>query len=177
MFDQGTWISLQRAVVAVHAVIGGAPGPVYQTLISICAEGLVRARWTAHVSKTQPAILKQNWIGANIDWTSPSGRIVKADGAGMAGVDFSGEDLDCWAASRQQAAAEPSSPLGKEEAARRAVAACYAQGVPRDVQNGPLRGVLADWVTSNLPNMPTISETTLMRAAGRKKDFKANRAK
>jgi hypothetical protein len=95
----------------------------------------------------------------------------------MAGVDFSGEDLDCWAASRQQAAAEPSSPLGKEEAARRAVAACYPQGVPADVQNGPLRGALAGWLKLNLPNMPKISETTLMRAAGRKKDVKAKRAK
>jgi hypothetical protein len=96
MTDQGTWISLACAVATVHAAIGGAPGPVYQTLISICAEGLVRARWTEHASKAQPAIHKRDWIGADIDWTSPSGRIVKADGAGMAGVDFSEDDLKSW---------------------------------------------------------------------------------
>jgi hypothetical protein len=133
----------------------------------------VRARWAQHYSGERPAIHRGDWIGADIDWANF--RIVKADGSGMAGVDFSEDDLVGWSA--RQMRADPSSPLGKEEAARRAVAACYPQGVPRDVQNGPLRGVLADWLRSNLPNMPTISETTLMRAAGRKKDLKANQAK
>jgi hypothetical protein len=100
MRDQGKWISLQRAVAAVHAVTGRAPGPVYQTLISLCADGLVRARWTEHASKTQPAIPRRDWIGASIDWSSPSGRIDKADGNGMAGVDFSEDDLNDWAKSR-----------------------------------------------------------------------------
>jgi hypothetical protein len=98
MRDHGTWISLQHAVTAVHAAIGGAAGPVYQKLISICAEGLVRARWTAHVSGERPAILKHDWIGADIDWSKPGGRVVKANGTGMAGVDFSAEDLRAWAA-------------------------------------------------------------------------------
>ena len=103
MRDQGTWISLQSAVVAVHAVRGGAPGPVYQTLVNLCADGLVRARWTDHTSKTQPAIPRRDWMGASIDWSSPSGRIVKADGNGMAGVDFSEDDLNDWAKSRSSA--------------------------------------------------------------------------
>jgi hypothetical protein len=96
MFDQGTWISLQRAVVAVHAVTDGPPGPVYQTLISLCAEGFVRARWTAHHLKAQPAIPRHDWIGASIDWSIPGGRIMKANGSGMAGVDFSEDDLNGW---------------------------------------------------------------------------------
>ena len=122
----------------------------------------------------QPAIHKREWAGADIDWVNH--RIAKADGNYMRGVDFSEDDLKGWAASHPQAPVEQSSPLGKEEAACLAVAACYPQGVPPDVQNGPLCGVLAKWLKINLPNMPTISETTLLRAAGRKKD-KAKRAK
>jgi hypothetical protein len=100
MSDQGNWISLQRAVAAIHEVMAGAPGPVYQTLVNLCADGLVRARWTEHTSKTQPAIPRRVWIGASIDWSSPSGRVDKADGNGMAGVDFSEDDINDWARSR-----------------------------------------------------------------------------
>jgi hypothetical protein len=119
MLDRGSWISLERAAEAVRAVTGGAPGSVYQTLITICTEGFVRARWTAHYLGYQPPMLKQDWIGANIDWSTPSGRIVKANGARLPGVDFSEEDLDWWAASRQKPAAEPSSPLRKKRAVAR----------------------------------------------------------
>jgi hypothetical protein len=98
MPDQGYWISLQGAVVAVYAVTGGAPDPVYQTLVSICAQGLVRARWTAHASGGRPAIHKREWIGADIDWSSASGTVVKADGTRMAGVDLSEDDLKAWGA-------------------------------------------------------------------------------
>jgi hypothetical protein len=108
MPDQGSWVSLERAVATVHAAIGGSPGPVYQALVSICAEGLVRARWTRHYSGAAPAIPKRDWIGADIDWANY--RIVKADGAGMAGVDFSEDDLRAWATSHRPAAA-PASAL------------------------------------------------------------------
>lgn len=175
MPDQGSWISLARAVAAVQAATGGAPGAVYQTLISICADGIVRARWTAHHSKTQPAIHRRDWIGADIDWANF--RVVKAEGSGMAGVDFSEDDLNGWATKQKLIPAEPSSPVGKEAAARRAVAACYPQGVPPDVQNGPLCSILAGWIKSSLPNMSKISDSTLLRAASRKKEAKAKRAK
>jgi hypothetical protein len=108
MSDQGSWISLERAVAAVHASIGGSPGPVHQTLISVCAEDLVRARWTSHYSEAAPAIHKRVWIGADIDWANH--RIVKADGNGMVGVDFSEDDLRAWATSRQPAAAPAPAP-------------------------------------------------------------------
>jgi hypothetical protein len=110
MSDQGNWISLQRAVAAIHEVMAGAPGPVYQTLVNLCADGLVRARWTEHASKTQPAIPRRVWIGASIDWSSPSGRVDKADGNGMAGVDFSEEDLRAWAAAAALGPAAPEQP-------------------------------------------------------------------
>lgn len=103
-----SWISLEGAVATVHAVIGGAPGPVYQALISICSEGLVRARWTRHHSGTAPAIPRHDWIGASVDWVNC--RIIKADGRGMAGVDFSEDDLRAWAASRQPGGAPASAP-------------------------------------------------------------------
>jgi hypothetical protein len=178
--DQGNWVSLVRAVEIVHAAIGGAPGAVYQTLIAICAEGLVRAQWTAHFSRTRPAIHKRDWIGADIDWSVPSGRIVKADGAGMAGVDFSEDDLKCWAGARAAAAAAPEhpAPLSKEESVKRAIAGCFPNGIiPGDVLNPSLCKMLGGWLKTYLPNMAKISDSTMLRVAGRKKDLKANRAK
>jgi hypothetical protein len=168
MSEQENWVSLPQAVAIVKAAAGIPQGPAQRTLIAICESGDVRSRWTGHYLKTQPAIHRQDWIGADIDWANF--RVVKANGAGMAEVDFSDADLNAWAASQKQPAATSSSPvLGKGEAARRAVTACYPQGVPADVQNGALCRVLEGWIKSELPNMPRISDTMLLRAAGRKK--------
>jgi hypothetical protein len=176
MPDQGSWISLERAVAAVHAAIGGSPGPVYQTLISACAEGLVRARWTLHYLGAAPAIHKRDWIGADIDWANH--RIVKADGSGMYGVDFSEDDLKAWATGRRPTAAiEWLAVLSKDEAVKRAIAGCFPDGIPGDIVNPSLCRTLGNWLKINLPNMATISDSTMLRAAGRKKEAKAKRAK
>jgi hypothetical protein len=89
------WVSIERTVDFVKTVTGSSLGPTCQTLISICESGEVRARWAAHVSRTLPAIHKRDWIGADIDLANF--RVVKANGAGMAGVDFSEDDLNTWA--------------------------------------------------------------------------------
>jgi hypothetical protein len=91
MSDQENWVSLPQAVAIVKAAAGSSQGPAQRTLIAICESGGVRARWTGHYSKTRPAIHKRDWIGADIDWANF--RVVKADGAGMADVDFSEDDL------------------------------------------------------------------------------------
>jgi hypothetical protein len=143
MSDQGTWISLQRAVVTVHAVMGGAPGPVYQTLISICADGLARARWTGHHSRTRPAIHKRDWVGADIDWSTPGGRVVKADGAGMAGVDFSEDDLNAWVAQQS-----PRSKGGQSKGGRKRL--IEQQAITAEISrlmdhHGPFSADDAEW--------------------------------
>jgi hypothetical protein len=151
MADQGNWVSLVRAVEAVHAVTGGAPGAVYQTLIAICAEGLVRAEWTAHFSRTRPPIRKRDWIGADIDWSVRSGRIVKADGNGMAGVDFSEDDLKCWAAARAPAAApEHPAPLSKEATLIDAAADPDPPASPRDTTEEACRKLIVSLDSSGL---------------------------
>jgi hypothetical protein len=96
MSDQENWVSLARAVEIVKAAIGSSQGPAQRRLIAICESGDVRARWSGYYLKTRPAIHKRDWIGADIDWANF--RVVKADGAGMAGVDFSEEDLNAWVA-------------------------------------------------------------------------------
>jgi hypothetical protein len=93
MFEH--WVSLKGTVDFVKTVTGSSLGPACQTLISICETGEVRARWTQHYSGERPAIHRGDWIGADIDWANF--RIVKADGSGMAGVDFSEDDLNHWA--------------------------------------------------------------------------------
>jgi hypothetical protein len=98
MSDQEKWVSLPQAVAIVKAAAGLSQGSAQRTLIAICESGDVRTRWTGHYSKTYPPIHKRDWIGADIDWANF--RVVKADGAGMAGVDFSEDDLRGWAAQR-----------------------------------------------------------------------------
>ena len=94
MSDQEKWASLPQAVAIVKVAIGSSQGPAQRRLIAICESGDVRARWTGHHSKSLPAIHKRDWIGADIDWANF--RIVKANGAGMADVDFSEDDLNSW---------------------------------------------------------------------------------
>jgi hypothetical protein len=96
MSDQEKWVSLPQAVAIVRAATGLSQGSAQRTLIAICESGDIRTRWTGHYSKTYPPIHKRDWVGADIDWANF--RVVKADGAGMAGVDFSEEDLRAWAA-------------------------------------------------------------------------------
>jgi len=96
------FISIESTVAFVKKVTGAALGPACQTLISICESGAVRSRWSAHHSQTWPAIPKQDWIGADIDWQGY--RVRKADGRYMAGVSFSEDDLNAWAASRASVA-------------------------------------------------------------------------
>jgi hypothetical protein len=55
------------------------------------------------------------------------------------------------------------------EAATRGVKACYSDSVPPDVVNTVLCRNVGAWVKTNLPNMPEISDSTIKRAAGRKK--------
>jgi hypothetical protein len=93
------WVSLERTVGFVKDVTGASLGPACQTLIAICESGEVRARWTDHYLRTLPAIHKREWIGADIEWSTF--RVGKADGSHMAGVDFSADDLNTWAASRE----------------------------------------------------------------------------
>jgi hypothetical protein len=92
--DRENWVSLPQAVAIVKAAAGLSQGPAQRTLIAICESGDVRARWTGHYLKTRPPIHRRDWIGADIDWANF--RVVKADGAGMAGVDFSEDDLIGW---------------------------------------------------------------------------------
>jgi hypothetical protein len=150
MSDQGNWISLQRAVAAIHEVMAGAPGPVYQTLVNLCADGLVRARWTEHASKTQPAIPRRVWIGASIDWSSPSGRVDKADGNGMAGVDFSEADLNDWAKSLSTNAIKAMNNEA-EQAAETSVVP-KPSGVPTNKQ-AALKAKCSAWIAA-LPERP-----------------------
>jgi hypothetical protein len=103
------WVSLERTLDFIKTVTGSSQGPACQTLISICESGEVRARWTDYYEKTLPAIHKRAWIGAHIDWTDF--RVVKADGARMAGVDFSADDLNTWAASREISTAPAAAPI------------------------------------------------------------------
>ena len=166
MSDHENWVSLPLAVAIVKAAIGSSQGPAQRRLIASCESGDVRARWTAHHSRTQPPIHRRDWIGADIDWANF--RIVKADGAGMAGVDFSEDDLNAWVAA-QGASKSPAGPLSKDQAAKRAVAACFPGGVPADILNPSLCRALGEWLKINLPNMADISDTTMLRAAGRKK--------
>ena len=55
------------------------------------------------------------------------------------------------------------------QAAERGVEACYPDSVPHDVVNAVLCRNVGAWVKVNLPNMPEISDSTIKRAAGRKK--------
>jgi len=105
MPDQEKWVSLAQAVAIVKAAAGLSQGPAQRTLIAICESGDVRAQWTDHYLRGRPAIHKRDWIGADIDWANF--RVVKADRAGMLGVDFSEEDLSAWAALQP-----PSAPKG-----------------------------------------------------------------
>jgi hypothetical protein len=76
------------------------------------------------------------------------------------------------------AAPEHPAPLSKEEAVKRAIAGCFPNGIiPGDILSPSLCRKLGDWLKNYLPNMATISDSTMLRVAGRKKDLKANRAK
>src|SRR5438105_969278 len=132
------WISLARTVDFIKTVTGSSPGPACQTLISICESGEVRARWTDHYSGALPPIHKRDWIGADIDWAKF--RVVKADGAGMAGVDFSADDLNTWAArnSAKTAATKieapaPASRDTAEEACRKLIVSLDNSGLTKAV--------------------------------------------
>jgi hypothetical protein len=175
------WVSLPRTIDFVKTETGSSIGPARQTLISICESGEVRARWAAHVSGALPAIHKRDWIGADIDWKNF--RVVKADGAGMAGVDFSEDDLNSWAArnSAKTATTETEAPAAcakkngakrprKRGAAEEAVKACFPKGVPNDVEmpDGPLCAVLSAWLKTKYPALP-MHDKTILRAAGRVK--------
>jgi hypothetical protein len=105
MSVQENWVSLVRAVTTVKAATGSSQGPAQRTLTAICESGDVRARWTGHYLKRRPAIHKREWIGADIDMENS--RVIKADGAGMAEVEFSDEDLRHWAKSVSSGANEP----------------------------------------------------------------------
>jgi hypothetical protein len=61
------------------------------------------------------------------------------------------------------------SVLTSFEAAERGVKACYPDSVPHDVVNAVLCRNVGAWVKTNLPNMAAISDSTIKRAAGRKK--------
>jgi hypothetical protein len=98
----------------VKSVTGSALGPACQTLVSICESGAVRSRWSGHHSGTSPTISKRDWIGADIDWQGF--RVHKADDRYMAGVYFSENDLNAWAASRELAAAPIGAPSAPEPA-------------------------------------------------------------
>jgi hypothetical protein len=79
-------------------------------------------------------------------------------------------NVHCYAADIEALIGRHSnSALTSLEAAERGVRACYPDGVPRDVVNAVLCRNVGDWVKVNLPNMPTISDSTIKRAAGRKK--------
>jgi hypothetical protein len=108
MLDLENWISLPQAVAIVKTAIGMSQGPTQQKLIAICESGDVRARWSGHHMKARPPIHKRDWVGADIDWANF--RVVKADGTGMAGVDFSEEDLKTWIA---QQSMMPQSEIGR----------------------------------------------------------------
>jgi hypothetical protein len=172
MPDQGFWISLQGAVVAVYAVTGGPPGPVYQTLISICAQGLVRARWTAHASGARPAIHKREWIGADIDWSGPSGTVVKADGRRMAGVDLSEEDLKAWAAATRRPVPVSRKATGgrKRKTALEAIKACFpdAPPIPEHIENKAVLAIVFAWLKQHRPEAE-MDNITVLRAAERAK--------
>lgn len=93
----------------------------------------MRTRWTDHHSRTQPAIHRRDWIGADIDWTSPSGRIVKADKNGMMGVDFSEEDLIGWAMTVRPAGVQAARPGIPTTGQVKAESACgeYIKELPK----------------------------------------------
>ena len=115
MSDQENLVSLALAVAIVKAATGFSQGPAQRTLINICGTGDVRTQWTKHASGEQPAIHRSVWIGAEIDWRNF--RIVKADGNGMQGVDFSEEDLKAWAALQKRS--QPKRHLGPQRRGRR----------------------------------------------------------
>jgi hypothetical protein len=62
--------------------------------------------------------------------------------------------------------AEP--PLSKRAAAKRAIDACYPEGVPDTVINAVLCRVASQWLKQHMSHMPDISDDTIERAAGRK---------
>jgi hypothetical protein len=168
MSDLENWISLPQAVAIVKGAIGVSQGPAQQKLIAICESGDVRARWSDHYLKTRPAIHKRDWIGADIDWANF--RVVKADGAGMAGVEFSEDDLNGWAAKNVAVNlpnTERQRPVPKRAAAKEAVDAIYPNGVPSEVHNGPLCSAVVGWLKTNRPLMVDMDNKTILRAAGR----------
>jgi hypothetical protein len=172
------WLSLERTVDFVKTVTVSSLGPACQTLISICESGSVRARWTDHYMKTLPAIHKRDWIGADIDWKNF--RVVKADGAGMAGVDFSEDDLNTWASkiSAKKPAIETAAPApcadgGKRKlraVAQEAIKACFPeQGGDVDLPDGPFLKRIFGWLEKERPAFASMSNRTVLRAAGRAK--------
>jgi hypothetical protein len=62
--------------------------------------------------------------------------------------------------------AEP--PLSKRAAAKRAIDACYPEGVPDTVLNAVLCRAASQWLKQHMSHMPDISDDTIERAAGRK---------
>ena len=149
-----------RAVAAVQAAIGGrAPGVVNQTLITICAEGIVRSRWTGHHSKTQPAIHKRDWIGADIDWSCASGRIEKADGRRMADVDFSEDDLDDWAKSLSTDANKAT-----DNDADRVGGDTLVISKPQTNKQAALKAKCIDWIKA-LPSTPAKAKADVVKDA------------
>jgi hypothetical protein len=156
-----SWVSLARTIDFIRTVTGSSQGPACQTLISICESGDVRARWTDHYMKTLPAIHKRDWIGADIDWANF--RVVKADGAGMAGVDFSEDDLNNWASkcSVKETAAAPYANNTKRKpraVAQEAIKACFPeQGGDVDLPDGPFLKRVFGWLETERPAFASMS--------------------
>jgi hypothetical protein len=147
------WLSLKRTIDFIQTVTGSSLGPACQTLISICETGEVRARWTDHFSRTVPAIHKRDWIGADIDWSTSRFRVVKADRAGMAGVDFSVDDLNAWSASRVPAPSpiEENRSRDKRDRAGEAIVAVWQGNIPARpvLPNSTFCGMVREWLKAD----------------------------
>ncbi len=132
--------------------------------------GEVRARWRLHYSGQKPLLARHDWIGADVNATDDL--VLTADGARMRSIVLNENDFVGFAtrqilhASNVVRAPELVKP---GDAAKMAVATCFPQGVPADLQNGPMCKRLAAWMREHFPHLREISDATLLRAAGRKK--------
>jgi hypothetical protein len=179
MIEPG-WITFYEAARDIHERIGGSLAEAQMKLRRACGGELIRTRKAPYDEQHQlpfdfwTRVAPREWRKREVDYDGPN-----ADGCKMVPM-IHEDDFRQWL--DKIIAAVPPLPGGpvkrakpKRELAKRVIADLFPQGVPtREVPSDPdlcrqVQGRLPGYCKENNIPRPVISDDTILRAAGRKK--------
>ena len=170
MADGELWLTRDQALARFQRVLKLSVGAAEAAFDQAMSSGTIRSR-ALRVLLIEPST-KRDVYYDHLD----SGAWQRGNHGSING-EVSSDDLEFWVTQKLAIPRAVDKPADKPQRARRgkraaakdAVAACYPDGIPDDVQNGPLCTTIVNWLKKEKPNMPKMDNITILRASGRAK--------